>query len=134
VFVLKSSVVDLRVPQPNKVRATIKDSPVLPAHIAPSKHFATATGYINEYAATGLDEYFAESVRAYVEVNDPACAWLPVTRQDLYLRDPRMFALVDRLFRTEFRKTERRTTRRGIGVQLTNPRSDVCAIEGHPRD
>jgi hypothetical protein len=97
-------------------------------------YFATATGYINEYAATGLDEYFAESVRAYVEVNDPACAWLPVTRQDLYLRDPRMFALVDRLFRTEFRKTERRTTRRGIGVQLTNPRSDVCSIEGHPRD
>src|SRR4029077_6015221 len=52
-------------------------------------NFSTATGYVNEYAASGLDEYFAESVRAYVEVNDPACAWLPLTRQDLFLRDPR---------------------------------------------
>ena len=66
-------------------------------------YFATATGYVNEYAATGLDEYFAESVRAYVEVNDGRCAWLPLTRQDLFLRDPRMFGLVDRLFASRFR-------------------------------
>jgi hypothetical protein len=72
-------------------------------------YFATATGYVNEYAASGLDEYFAESVRAYVEVNDERCSWLPLTRQDLYLRDPRMFALVDRLFRSNFEATERRT-------------------------
>ena len=75
-------------------------------------YFSTATGYVNEYAASGLDEYFAESIRAYVEVNDPACAWLPLTRQDLFLRDPRMFALVDRLFRTGFTARERRLTRR----------------------
>ena len=75
-------------------------------------YFATATGYINEYAATGLDEYFAESVRAYVEINDPRCAWLPVTRQDLFLRDPRMFALVDRLFASDFAACERRSIER----------------------
>jgi hypothetical protein len=80
--------------------------------VAPFRHFATAIGYVNEYAATGLDEYFAESVRAYVEVNDPRCAWLPVTRQDLYLRDPRMFALIERLFRTDFQAAERRRTTR----------------------
>jgi hypothetical protein len=75
-------------------------------------YFATATGYVNEYAASGLDEYFAESVRAYVEVNDPACAWLPLTRQDLFLRDPRMFGLVERLFASGFTTLERRRTRR----------------------
>lgn len=75
-------------------------------------YFATATGYVNEYAASGLDEYFAESVRAYVEVNDPACAWLPLTRQDLFLRDPRMFGLVERLFASGFAARERRGSKR----------------------
>jgi hypothetical protein len=71
-------------------------------------YFATATGFVNEYAASSLDEYFAESVRAYVEVNDERCAWLPLTRQDLYLRDPRMFALIERLFRSNLAHRERR--------------------------
>jgi hypothetical protein len=75
-------------------------------------YFATATGFVNEYAATSLDEYFAESMRAYVEVNDERCAWLPLTRQDLYLRDPRMFALIERLFKNGFKTTERRTSNR----------------------
>jgi len=64
-------------------------------------YYSTATGFINEYAATGLDEYFAESVRAYVEINDPACTWLPLTRRELFVRDPRMFGLIERVFRTE---------------------------------
>ena len=63
---------------------------------------STATDYVN-YAASGWDEYFAESVRAYVEINNPRCAWLPLTRQDLYLRGQRMFGLVDRLFANRFR-------------------------------
>lgn len=75
-------------------------------------YFSTATGYVNEYAASGLDEYFAESLRAYVEVNDARCAWLPLTRQDLFLRDPRMFALVERLFATSFTQAERRRAKR----------------------
>lgn len=58
--------------------------------------FATAPGFVNEYAASGLDEYFAESLRAYVEVNDSRCAWLPLTRYELKARDPRMFDLVER--------------------------------------
>ena len=71
-------------------------------------YFATSTGYVNEYAASSLDEYFAESMRAYVEVNDERCAWLPLTRQDLFLRDPRMFALIERLFRSSLSAIERR--------------------------
>ena len=62
--------------------------------------YAQANGFINEYAASGLDEYFAESVRAYVEVNDDRSSWLPVTRKMLQLRDPRMFQLVTNFFRT----------------------------------
>lgn len=72
-------------------------------------YFATATGYVNEYAASGLDEYFAESLRAYVEINDERCSWLPLTRQDLYLRDPRMFALIERLLRSDLSSLERRS-------------------------
>jgi hypothetical protein len=66
--------------------------------------FSTATGFVNEYAASGLDEYFAESVRAYLEINDSRCAWLPLTRHDLFTRDPRMFALVEGLFADGFKK------------------------------
>ena len=71
-------------------------------------YFATATGFVNEYAASGLDEYFAESVRAYLEINDARCAWLPLTRRDLSLRDPRMFALIERLFTSALTARERR--------------------------
>jgi len=75
-------------------------------------YFSTATAFVNEYAASSLDEYFAESMRAYVEVNDERCAWLPLTRQDLYLRDARMFALIERLFKSGFAATERRIRHR----------------------
>jgi hypothetical protein len=66
--------------------------------------------------SSSLDEYFAESVRAYVEVNDERCAWLTLTRQDLFPRDPRMFALIERLFRTGPSQVERRTTRRTLSI------------------
>jgi hypothetical protein len=61
--------------------------------------FTHATGFVNEYAASGLDEYFAECLRAYVEVNDDRSSWLPVTRQMLFERDPRMSVIIERLFR-----------------------------------
>lgn len=61
--------------------------------------YAAASGFINEYAASGLDEYFAECVRAYVEVSDDRSSWLPLTRKDLQTRDARMFSIIDSLFR-----------------------------------
>lgn len=64
--------------------------------------FASATGFVNEYAASGLDEYFAECMRAYVEVNDGRSSWLPLTRHDLAARDPRMFMLIEGLFKSDF--------------------------------
>jgi hypothetical protein len=81
-------------------------------------YFGTATGFVNEYAASGLDEYFAESVRAYLEINDSRCAWLPLTRQGLHARDPRMFALIERLFGSNFSHCERRSEGRSTQLNL----------------
>ncbi len=64
--------------------------------------FAQARAYVTPYAATAIDEYFAESLRAYVEVNDPASFWPRVTRERLRRIDPRMHDYVDTLFATEF--------------------------------
>ncbi|MDQ6780857.1 MAG: hypothetical protein M3Z37_06865 [Candidatus Eremiobacteraeota bacterium] len=61
--------------------------------------FAGSAGFVNEYAATGLDEYFAEALRAYTEVNDERSCWPPLTRYDLFVRDPRLFALVESFLR-----------------------------------
>ncbi len=66
--------------------------------------FGAATAYVTPYAATGTDEYFAESLRAYVEANDPASFWPRATRARLRRIDPEMHAYVERLFTTEFRQ------------------------------
>jgi hypothetical protein len=65
-------------------------------------HFAQAPAFVTPYAATGIDEYFAESLRAYVGVNDPASPWPRATRERLRRIDPAMYEYVDELFRSEF--------------------------------
>lgn len=64
--------------------------------------FANATGFVTPYAATGVDEYFAESLRAYVEANDPASPWPRATRARLRHRDPGMHEFIALLFEREF--------------------------------
>jgi hypothetical protein len=64
--------------------------------------FANATGFVTPYAATGVDEYFAESLRAYVEANDPASPWPRATRARLRHADPGMHEFVELLFEREF--------------------------------
>lgn len=64
--------------------------------------FAGATNFVTPYAATGVDEYFAESLRAYVEANDPASPWPRATRARLRHADPSMFEFVELLFEREF--------------------------------
>ncbi len=47
------------------------------------------------YAASGLDEYFAECVRAYADVlNDPHSPWPRATRERLLACDPAMHVIV----------------------------------------
>jgi hypothetical protein len=64
--------------------------------------FAGAREFVTPYAATGLDEYFAESMRAYVEVNDEKSPWPKATRARLRDIDPPMATLIDGLFANEF--------------------------------
>ncbi len=64
--------------------------------------FANATSFVTPYAATGVDEYFAESLRAYVEANDPASPWPRATRARLRHGDPAMLEFVELLFEREF--------------------------------
>jgi len=62
--------------------------------------FARARSFVTPYAATGLDEYFAESLRAYVEVNDPHSPWPKATRDRLHSADPAMYGFVHDVFTT----------------------------------
>ncbi|HVN68099.1 MAG TPA: hypothetical protein VMU38_00395 [Candidatus Binatia bacterium] len=64
--------------------------------------FANASCFITPYAATGVDEYFAESLRAYVEANDPASPWPRATRARLRHNDPGMHEFIELLFEHEF--------------------------------
>lgn len=64
--------------------------------------FAAAARFVTPYAATGVDEYFAESLRAYVEANDSASQWPRATRARLRHGDPAMHDFVERLFIEEF--------------------------------
>lgn len=66
--------------------------------------FSAARTFVTPYAATGLDEYFAEALRAYVEGNDPASAWPPATRTRLALVDPALHAYVEELFTRGFKR------------------------------
>jgi hypothetical protein len=62
--------------------------------------FAAARNFVTPYAATGLDEYFAESVRAYVGINDVPSPWPLATRRRLAALDPAMYRAVRSLLRS----------------------------------
>lgn len=66
--------------------------------------FANARSYVTPYAATGLDEYFAESMRAYVEVNDPSSPWPAATRARLLALDPAIHDCMSRIFACDLRE------------------------------
>ncbi len=61
--------------------------------------FAAARAFVTPYAASGLDEYFAECVRAYADVlNDTQSPWPRATRERLHACDPAMHAIVAEIF------------------------------------
>ena len=65
--------------------------------------FRDARSFVTPYAATGIDEYFAEALRAYVEVNDTASYWPRATKTRLRRLDPELFEYIERLFDRDFR-------------------------------
>lgn len=68
--------------------------------IAPQvrRAYNAATGFVTPYAASACDEFFAESVRAYVEVNDVHSFWPKATKQALRAKTPEMYAIVEKFF------------------------------------
>ena len=61
--------------------------------------YAAARAFVTPYAATGLDEYFAESVRAYAGVfNDAVSPWPAATRERLRTCDLAMHDIVAEIF------------------------------------
>jgi hypothetical protein len=64
--------------------------------------YCRARAFVTPYAATGIDEYFAESLRAYVGVNDPSSQWPRATRERLRRIDAPMCDYVGSLFVCEF--------------------------------
>jgi len=65
--------------------------------------YAAARAFVTPYAASALDEYFAEALRAWVEANDPQSLWPRATRARLRSLDPRMALIVESLFASDFR-------------------------------
>ena len=66
------------------------------------RFFCDAHAFVTPYAATGIDEYFAESLRAYVGVNDASSPWPRATRERLRRIDPKMHDYVRAIFTDEF--------------------------------
>jgi hypothetical protein len=64
--------------------------------------YAAARRFVTPYAASGLDEYFAEALRAWIDANDPLSLWPRATRTRLRAADPAMAAIVESLFANEF--------------------------------
>ncbi|MGH7714803.1 MAG: hypothetical protein ACREML_02290 [Vulcanimicrobiaceae bacterium] len=63
--------------------------------------YSRATGFVTPYAASGIDEYFAEAIRAHIGANDPMSPWPEATRERLRAVDPEMARIVSKLFRSE---------------------------------
>jgi hypothetical protein len=61
--------------------------------------FSRARDFVTPYAATGLDEYFAEGVRAFCGINDARSSWPRATRDRLETVDPELHAILVEIFR-----------------------------------
>lgn len=60
--------------------------------------FINARSFVTPYAATGIDEYFAEATRAFVEANSKKSHWPPATRERLKRIDPTIYSIVENIF------------------------------------
>lgn len=60
--------------------------------------FEAATAFVTPYAASSIDEYFAECIRAYVDANDDDSPWPRATPQRLAAIDPPMYTYLSDLF------------------------------------
>ncbi|HEY1727281.1 MAG TPA: hypothetical protein VGG22_02745 [Candidatus Baltobacteraceae bacterium] len=68
--------------------------------------YSRAKAFVTPYAASGIDEYFAEAIRAHIGANDPVSPWPEATRARLRMVDPEMAKIVARLFRSELARLD----------------------------
>lgn len=66
--------------------------PEFKAIYAAARHFVTA------YARCGIDEFFAESGRAFLSINSSDSPWPRVSKSDLRRRDPALYAYLEVIF------------------------------------
>lgn len=57
-----------------------------------------ASAFVTPYAASARDEFFAESVRAFVGANNTGSLWPEATRERLARTNPRMVQIIENLF------------------------------------
>jgi hypothetical protein len=89
--------------------------------------FRDARAFVTAYAASGVDEYFAESVRAYVGANDERSPWPKVSRERLAQVDPVMSALVAQVFASIPQgDDEARCFHCGRATKARNLRNGLC--------
>jgi hypothetical protein len=69
--------------------------------------FAAATAFVTPYAASAVDEYFAEAMRAWVGVNDVRSLWPRATRERLTTLDPTIAGIVSTIFAAELAAPDR---------------------------
>jgi hypothetical protein len=91
--------------------------------------FETATQFVTPYAATSVDEFFAESWRAYLGANDPDSLWPTVTRARLAASSPIMAAYFERVCA----ELERRPARQLL-LAPENTRDRDRSVEPPDRD
>jgi hypothetical protein len=60
--------------------------------------FAYARDFVTPYAATGIDEYFAEAARAMCSANETSSPWPRVTPERLRSCDPTMYDIMNEIF------------------------------------
>ncbi len=64
--------------------------------------FSEVTHFVTPYQASGLDEFFAEVVRAFVDdCNDPGSSWPQATQARLQALQPEVYAHVERILVVE---------------------------------
>ncbi|HUA09469.1 MAG TPA: hypothetical protein VMA98_09355 [Candidatus Acidoferrales bacterium] len=75
--------------------------------------FAEARNFVTPYQATGIDEFWAEAVRAFVECNDHSSHWPKATRSRLQRLQPEMYSYVERILNVEIPQHVRRDVKKG---------------------
>lgn len=94
--------------------------------------FRNALSFITPYASTAVDEYFAESLRAYVEANDSKSLWPRVSRVRLRSLDPVMFDFIHDLFTKELERSK--VTRRELIAHTNATKRKFATSELPPYD